>query len=104
MSFLVARRTREVAVRMAIGAQARDVIRMVVRRGLVLAAVGSVIGLGLAAAVTRFAEALLFGVSPLDTGVFVIMALAALGVAALASWVPARRAAHIDPMRALREE
>ncbi len=104
MSFLVARRTREVAVRMAIGAQARDVIRMVVRRGLLLAAVGSVIGLGLAAAVTRFAEAFLFGVSPLDTGVFVIMALAALGVAALASWVPARRAAHIDPMRALREE
>jgi predicted permease len=104
MSFLVSQRTREVAVRMAIGAEARDVIFMVVRRGLVLAGLGAVVGLALAAVVTRFAQTLLFGVSPLDMSVFVVMALAALLVSGFASWVPARRAAHVDPMQALRQE
>jgi predicted permease len=104
MSVLVAQRTREVGVRMALGAEARDVIRMVVGRGVGLAAAGAIVGLGLAALVTRFAQSLLFGVSPLDLGVFGLMAVSALGVAGFASWVPARRASGIDPIEALRHE
>lgn len=104
MSFLVAQRTREVGVRIALGAEAGHVIRRVVGRGLVLASLGSLLGLGVAAGLTRFADTLLFGVSPLDVGVFAAMGAAALGVAAFASWVPPRRAAHIDPMEALRHE
>ena len=104
MSFLVAQRTREVGVRIALGAEAGHVIRRVVGRGLVLASLGSLLGLGVAAGLTRFADTLLFGVSPLDVGVFAAMGVAALGVAVFVSWVPARRAAHIDPMEALRHE
>ena len=104
MSFLVAQRTREVGVRIALGAEAGHVIRRVVGRGLVLASLGSLLGLGVAAGLTRFADTLLFGVSPLDVGVFAAMGAAALGVAVFVSWVPARRAAHIDPMEALRHE
>lgn len=104
MSFLVSQRTREVAVRMALGAERGDVIRMVVGRGLLLAVIGAVLGLALAAGLTRFASSLLFGVSTLDASVFAAMALAALTVSGLASWVPARRAATIAPMEALREE
>ncbi len=104
MSVLAAQRTREIGVRMAIGAQAGHVVRMVVGRGLALSAVGALVGLGLAALVTRFAQSLLFGVSPLDVGVFALMAVAALAVAGLASWVPARRASRVDPMEALRHE
>ncbi len=104
MSFLVAQRTHEVGVRMALGAEARHVVRMIVGRGLALSAVGVVVGLGLAALVTRFLQGLLFGVSPLDVSVFALMAVAALVVAGLASWVPARRASRVDPMEALRHE
>ena len=104
MSFLVAQRTREVGVRIALGAEAGHVIRRVVGRGLVLASLGSLLGLGVAAGLTRFADTLLFGVSPLDVGVFAAMGAAALGVAVFVSWVPARREAHIDPMEALRHE
>ncbi len=104
MSFLVAQRTHEVGVRMALGAEARHVVRMIVGRGLKLSAVGVVVGLGLAALATRFAQSLLFGVSPLDVGVFALMAVAALAVAGFASWVPARRASGVDPMEALRHE
>jgi predicted permease len=104
ISFLVAQRTREVGVRMALGADAPHVVRMIVGRGLALSAVGAVVGLGLAALVTRFAQSLLFGVSPLDVGVFALMAVATLAVAGFASWVPARRASGVDPMVALRHE
>ncbi len=90
--------------RIALGAEAGHVIRMVVGRGMLLAGMGAAVGLGVAAGLTRFAQTLLFGVSPLDVGVFALMGTAALGVAAFASWVPARRAAHIDPMEALRHE
>ena len=71
---------------------------------MVLAGVGAFLGLGLAAGVTRFATSFLFGVQPMDPGVFVAMAVAALLVAGFASWVPARRAAHVDPVKALRYE
>ncbi len=108
MSFLVFQRTHEVGVRMALGAEARHVVRMIVGRGLALAAVGVVVGVvvgvGLAVLVTRSAPSGLFGVSPLDVGVFAPMAVAALAVAGLASWVPARRASRVDPMEALRHD
>ena len=104
LSFLVAQRTREVGVRMALGAEARQVVRMVVRRGLALAAVGVVAGLVFAALVTRLLESLLFGVNAFDPTVFALMTLATLAVAGLASWVPARRASGVDPMVALRQE
>ncbi len=103
MSFLVAQRTREVGVRMALGATRRDVVRMVVRQGLSLAVAGSVFGLLLAGGVTRFLESLLYGVSALDAGVFVAMPLTALLVAGVASFVPAWRAASVDPAITLRE-
>ena len=104
MSFLVAQRTREVGVRMALGATRRDVVRMVVRQGLSLAVAGSVLGLLLAGGVTRFLESLLYGVSALDAVVFVAMPLTALLVAGVASFVPAWRAASVDPAITLREE
>ena len=104
MSFIVAQRTREVGVRMALGASVGDVIRMVVGRGLRLAVVGSVLGLVLAGLVTRFIQSLLFGVSSLDFSVFGAMALAAVMVAGVASYVPARRAATVDPAMTLRED
>ncbi len=104
MSFLVSQRTHEVGVRMALGAEAQDVVGMIVGRGLMLSAVGALVGLALAALVTRFAQSFLFGVSPLDVGVFALTAVAALAVAGLASWIPARRASRVDPMEALRHE
>jgi len=104
MSFLVAQRTREVGVRIALGAEAGHVIRMVVGRGMLLAGLGAVVGLGIAAGLTRFARTLLFGVSPLDVEVFALMGAAVLTIAAFASWVPARRTVHVDPMEALRHE
>ncbi len=104
MSVVVAQRTREVGVRMALGASQGDVVRMVVRQGLRLAVVGSVVGLLLAGGVTRFLESLLFGVNALDPVVFLGMPLAALLVAGVASFLPARRAASVDPAITLREE
>ena len=104
MSFLVAQRTREVGVRIVLGAEAGHVIRMVVGRGMLLAGLGAVVGLGIAAGLTGFARTFLFGVSPLDVGVFALMGAAVLAVAAFASWVPARRAAHVDPIEALRHD
>lgn len=104
MSFLVVQRTREVGVRMALGASPRDVVRLIVRQGLRLAVVGSVLGLVVAGGVTRLLESLLFGVSALDVGVFVAMPLTVMLVAGVASFVPARRAASLDPAITLREE
>jgi putative ABC transport system permease protein len=102
MTFVVSQKTREIGLRMALGAQARDVVGKVVRDGVGLSAVGAGIGLAIAALATRLVQSLLFSVSPLDVGVFSGMALAALVVAGLASWVPARRASTVDPMVALR--
>jgi predicted permease len=104
MAFMVARRTREIGIRMALGADSGSVVWMVMREVLALAAIGVAIGLGAAWAATRLIEAQLFGIQPTD---LLTMALAALGigaVAGLAGYVPARRATGIDPMRALRWE
>ncbi len=104
MSLLVAQRTREVGVRMDLGATPGDVVRLVVRQGLSLALVGSVIGLAVAAGVTRFLGSLLFGVSALDVGVFIAMPFMVMLVAGVASMVPARRAANLHPAITLRAD
>ena len=100
-SYVVAQRNREIGVRMALGAQRGDVSRLVLRHGLALAAAGIVVGLAGAAGLTRLMAALLYGVEPLD---LVTFAAAGCGVALLAlsaSWLPARRAARIDPTETL---
>ena len=103
-AYLVAQRTREVGVRLALGAQPGQVVGMVVRQGMVVAAVGLLAGLAGAVAAGRLMTGLLYGVSPHDlwtlTGVTVVIAAATL----VANWVPALRAAHVDPLTALRSE
>jgi predicted permease len=104
ISFAVAQRTREIGVRVALGATRGDVVRMVVgRQGLSLAAAGAALGLAGALAATRVLQSLLYGVTPSDPATFVAI-VAVLGAAVLAaSWIPARRAAGVDPTVALRE-
>jgi ABC-type antimicrobial peptide transport system permease subunit len=103
ISFGVAQRTREIGIRAALGAEHGALLRMIVRQGLVLAAVGGAIGVVAALAATRVLRSLLFEVVPTDPFTFATI-LAMLGVAVLAaSWIPARRAATIHPSEALRE-
>jgi predicted permease len=104
VAYLVGQRTREIGVRMALGATQRDVLRLVVTDGMRPVAVGMGVGLLLAFGVTRLLMAFLLGVSPLDAVTFVAGAALLTAVALLASWLPARRAAATDPVRALRAE
>jgi predicted permease len=104
LSYLVTLRTHEIGIRMALGARREDVVRLVVGRALRLASSGLAIGLVLAALVTRFAAFLLYGTSPLDPVTFGSVAVLLLGVALLAAWNPARRAAAVEPVVALRED
>jgi putative ABC transport system permease protein len=104
ISASVASRAREIGVRVALGATASRVVAMVMREGMALAAIGLVIGVLVAAAVSRFAASLLYGVRPVDPATFVAVALALAAVAALACLVPARRAGRVHPMEALRAE
>jgi predicted permease len=104
MSYTVEERTREIGIRVALGAQTRDVLNMVVRRGISLAAVGVSMGLAGAVALTRVMASLLFGVGATDPLTFVLIALLLMLVAAIACWIPARRATKVDPMVALRYE
>jgi len=104
LAYLVSQRQREIGVRLALGAQRSDVLRLVVGRGLVLAVAGVVIGLLGAVALTRFMQGVLYGVEATDPLTFVAVALGLLGIAVLASWIPARRAAMVDPALAIRYE
>jgi predicted permease len=104
MSYAVAQRTREIGIRVALGAQARDVLMLAMKQGTKLACIGALIGLGAAWALTRLMKTLLYGVSPTDPLTFVLAAVALMLVAILACWIPARRAAGVDPLVALRHE
>jgi predicted permease len=104
MSYEVARRTHEIGIRMAVGASAQQVVRMVLRQTLVWVALGAAIGLIAARAATRWAESLLFGLQPNDPLTIGLATLTLLAVAVVAGYLPARRASRVDPLAALRHE
>jgi ABC-type antimicrobial peptide transport system permease subunit len=104
MAFAVSQRTQEIGIRMALGARALDVLKLILRNGMFLAAIGAVIWLGGAFAITRFMSSLLFGVSPTDVLTFGLVTAGLLLVALLACYLPARRATKVDPLVALRYE
>jgi predicted permease len=104
LSYVVSNRAPEIAVRMALGAEAQRVQRMVVLQGARITAAGVAVGLVAALALTRVLDSLLFGVGSLDVPTFVAMSAVMIAVALLASYVPARRASSVDPMRSLRVE
>ncbi|HKY04344.1 MAG TPA: FtsX-like permease family protein, partial [Blastocatellia bacterium] len=104
MSYAVSRRTREIGIRIALGAQPSDVLRLAIGQGMTLVVIGVLIGVSAAAALTRLAKSFLFGVSATDPLTYVAVAGLLLGVALLACYIPARRGTKIDPMAALRHE
>jgi predicted permease len=104
LTFVVSQRTREIGIRMALGAQSSDVLKLVVGQGLRLAFAGVAAGLLAALAATRLMKSLLYGVSATDPLTFVMISLLLVGVALLACWIPARRAAKVDPLVSLRRE
>jgi len=104
IAYAVTQRTREIGIRAALGASRRELEAMFVRRGVTIAVAGVACGLAGATALTRLMATLLFGTSPLDPTIYVLVSLGLVSIAALASYVPARRAAQVDPVDILRGE
>lgn len=104
LAYMVAQRTRELGIRMALGAQTRDVLWLIVRCGMALALSGLALGLIASLALTRVLQTLLFGVSATDPTTFAAISLLLVTVAGMASFIPARRATRVDPIVALRHE
>jgi ABC-type antimicrobial peptide transport system permease subunit len=104
IAYAVSQRTREIGIRLALGAQERDVKRMFVRSGLALAVLGVALGLGAAAGLTRLMSSLLSGVSPLDPATYLVVPAVLVAAALLASYLPARRVAAVNPVEALKME
>jgi ABC-type antimicrobial peptide transport system permease subunit len=104
MSYSVRRRTREIGIRMALGAKRPTVLRMILRQGLILTAIGLAIGLAIALALGRFTASVLYGTSGTDLLTFVVVSVVLVATAAVAVLVPALRAAHVEPTTALRYE
>ena len=104
LSFAVVQRTREIGVRVALGAQRHKVLSLIIGKGLKLVLAGSIMGVAGALVATRFVSSLLFGIAATDPLTFAGVSLLLVFVSVLASWLPARRAANVDPMEALRYE
>jgi predicted permease len=104
IAYSVSQRTREIGIRMALGVEQRDLRRMFLRHGLLLSGIGVVVGAGVAAALMRLMSSMLYQVSPLDVPTYAAVSLVLLAAATLASFVPARRAASLNPVDALRAE
>ena len=104
MAYLVSQRTRDIGIRLALGASRRDVLRMIVGQGLVLAAIGAVFGVAAGYAISDLMRGLLFSITPTDPTTFVAVPALLVFVALLACYVPARRAMRVDPLVALRQE
>jgi predicted permease len=104
MAYTVSRRTNEIGIRMALGAQSGRVLRMIFREASWLAVIGVVLGLGIALAMGRLIASMLYGLKPYDPLTLGSAALLLVLIALAASWIPARRAAHVDPIKALRHE
>jgi len=104
MSYSVSRRTREIGIRLALGAETGQVRRLVVRQGMLLAIVAVAVGMAAALAVAKFCASFLYGVRPHDLVTFTSVPLFLAAIAFLACWIPARRAARVDPLTALRHD
>jgi putative ABC transport system permease protein len=104
LSYFVTQRTQEIGVRLALGAQPSDVVRMVVGRGLTLSGAGILLGLAAAVPLSRFMRARLLEIPPVDAPTFAAVGALLAAVAMLASYIPARRATRVDPISALRQD